>query len=95
MALASVSHIYRPPDTVDFFFVFFQSFSAGNFDQQLAQVGIGQDGQDGQHGQDGQDGQVNLLSFSETASCPLGNSFTTLPRFDPLTLHKLTIIDHS
>ena len=95
MALASVSHISRPPDTVDFIFVFFQSFSAGNFDQQLAQVGIGQDGQDGQHGQDGQDGQVNLLSFSETASCPLGDSFTNLPSFDPLTLHKLTIIDHS
>jgi len=73
----------------------FSLFSAGNFDQQLAQVGIGQDGQDGPHGQDGQDGQVNLLSFSETASCPLGNSFTNLPSFDPLTLHKLTIIDHS
>jgi len=73
----------------------FSLFSAGNFDQQLAQVGIGQDGQDGQHGQDGQDGQVNLFSFSEATACPLGNSFTTLPSFDPLTLHKLTIIDHS
>ena len=58
--MARIGFTYISPKCSNLFLlsVFFAAgFYLTNFDQQLAQVGNGQDGQDGHHGQDGQDGQ--------------------------------------